>query len=202
VTVLLLVRHGSTDALGKLISGRAPGVPLNAAGRVEVDRLAARLGRTAVGAVYSSPIERCVETANALAAPHALGVTLRENLTEIDFGEWTGLSLAELERLPAFREFNLARSRARPPGGEHAAEVQARMVEELERIRHDHPNAIVVVVSHGDPLKTALGYYLGLPVDLLSRLEILPASLSALRLTLEQAVLLSFNDTGDSARSF
>jgi broad specificity phosphatase PhoE len=76
------------------------------------------------------------------------------------------------------------------------------MVEELERIRHDHPDAIVVVVSHGDPLKMALGYYLGMPVDLLNRLEIMPASLSALRLTTEHAVLLSFNDTGDSARSF
>jgi probable phosphoglycerate mutase len=202
VTVLLLVRHGSTDALGKKISGRASGIPLNAAGKIEVDRLAARLGRTPIGAVYSSPIERCVETAHAISAPHALGVTLRENLTEIHFGEWTGKSLDELEALPAFRDFNVARSRTRPPSGEHALEVQARMVEELERIRHDHPDAIVVVVSHGDPIKTVLGYHLGMPIDLLNRLEILPASLSALRLTLDRAVLLSFNDTGDSTRSF
>ena len=202
MTVLLLVRHGSTDALGKRISGRAPGVPLNAAGKIEVDRLAARLGRTPIAAVYSSPIERCVETAHAVATPHALGVTLRENLTEIDFGAWTGKELTELQADPAFRDFNVARSRTRPPGGEHASEIQARMVEELERIRRDHADAIVAVISHGDPLKTVLGYYLGVPIDLLSRLEISPASLSALRLTAESVTLLSFNDNGDATRYF
>jgi probable phosphoglycerate mutase len=202
VTVLLLVRHGSTDALGKRIAGRASGVQLNALGKIEVDRLAARLGRTRIAAVYSSPIERCVETAHAVATPHALGVTLRENLTEIDFGAWTGKELTELQADPAFRDFNVARSRTRPPGGEHASEIQSRMVEELERIRRDHADEIVAVVSHGDPLKTALGYYLGIPIDLLSRLEISPASLSALRLTVEGVALLSFNDTGDATRSF
>ncbi len=202
MTILLLVRHGSTDALGKRISGRAPGVPLNAAGKVEVDRLAARLGRTEIAAVYSSPIERCVETAHALATPHGLGVTLRENLTEIDFGAWTGKELGELQVDPAFRDFNVARSRTRPPGGEHASEVQARMVEELERVRRDHPDAFVAVVSHGDPLKAAIGYYLGVPIDLLNRLEISPGSLSALRLMTDSVALLTFNDTGDATRSF
>jgi broad specificity phosphatase PhoE len=202
VTVLLLVRHGSTDALGKRISGRAPGVPLNANGRLEVDRLAARLARAPIAAVYSSPIERCVETAHAIAKSHALGVMLRENLTEVDFGAWTNRELAELDALPAFHEFKAARSRTRPPGGEHALEVQARMVEELERIQKDHADAAVAVVSHGDPLKTALGYYLGIPIDLLHRLELGPASLSVLRLTGEHATLLAFNDLGADAHPF
>ena len=194
--------RGTTDALGNHLAGRSLGVNLNAAGRVEVDRLSARLGRTPVGAIYSSPLERCLETARAIAVPHGIDVTVRENLTEIDFGEWSGRALSELDALPAFRDFNLARSRTPPPGGERAVAVQARMVEELERVRRDHPNAIVVVVGHGDPIKLALGYYLGLPIDLHDRLEILPASLSALRLTAERAALLAFNETGDPARSF
>jgi probable phosphoglycerate mutase len=198
MTVFLLVRHGTTDAVGRRLAGRLPGFPLNTLGLAEVDGLSARLGRTPIAAVYSSPLERAEQTARAIAAPRGLPVVLRKDLNEIDFGQWSGLDFGELGKLPAFRAFNQARSRVRPPEGEHVSEVQARMVRELERIRSAHPVGAVVVVGHGDPLKAALGHYLGVPADLLGRIELSPASLTILRLSVEAATLLLLNDTGAS----
>ncbi len=202
MTVLLLVRHGSTDAVGLRVSGRMPGVELNARGADEVAALGARLAALPISVVYSSPIERAVATARAIATPHRLEVELRDGLSEIEFGEWTGLTFDELDQLPRWRAFNGFRAGTRPPAGEHMLEVQARMVREVERIVADHPTATVVLVSHGDPLKTLIGHFLGIPVDLWPRFDVSPASLSVLRVTTEGATLSLLNDSGASGATW
>jgi probable phosphoglycerate mutase len=168
---------------GEAISGWLPGVHLTSQGRLQAHRLAARLAPWPVAAVYSSPLERALETAAPLAAALNLAVQVSEALGELRYGEWTGAFIAELQDDPLWERFNTLRSCTRIPGGELLLEVQLRAVAELQSLRLRHPGQVVAVVSHGDVLKSVLGYYLGIPIDLLHRIEIAPASLTVLSLS-------------------
>lgn len=176
MTVLYLIRHGLTDAVGTRLSGRMGGVPLNQQGREQAARLARVLSVTAPAAVYSSPLLRAVETATAIAAPHGLLVRNRDRLTDIDFGAWTNSALSALSADPQFSRFNRQRALTRPPAGESIWEVQTRMTRELLELVETHPSSTVVVVGHADPLRAALCYLLGFATDLGRRFEIRPGS--------------------------
>jgi probable phosphoglycerate mutase len=184
MTTLLLIRHALCDPVGHSIAGRTPGVHLNAAGRIEADALAARLSNLEISAIYSSPLERALETAAPIAARSGLQVVPAPGLLEIDFGDWTGKPLAELDQRPEWRCFNSSRSTTRIPGGEEMAEVLARTLTEVARIRTAHPGpaALVALVSHGDVLRTLLTHFLGIPLDFVHRLEVSPASVSVVAL--------------------
>ncbi|HLV65290.1 MAG TPA: histidine phosphatase family protein [Polyangiaceae bacterium] len=195
MTVLLLIRHGETDAVGRRLVGRLPGVPLNARGREQAERLAATLKGVPLAAVYSSPLERAVETAEPIARAHGLTPVVRDGLNEADFGDWTGLEFRELGTRPDFRRWNEERSAMRPPRGEHVTEIQARLVRELLELARQHPDVTVAVVGHADPLRAAIASFVGLPSDLLLRIELLPASISALRIAPGGATLLCSNLT-------
>lgn len=195
MTLLWLVRHGMTDAVGHRVTGRLPGFPLSTVGRAQVARLGERLGRAPLAAVYTSPLERALETARAIALRHELRPIIRPALTDVDFGAWSGLSFAELEAVPAWRTFNSFRAGSRPPGGEHATEVQTRMIAEIETLCREHPAETIAVVSHADPLRAVIGFYLGVNVDLQQRIALDPASLTLLDLGAEGAVLRLLNDT-------
>lgn len=197
MTTFLLVRHALCDVVGAAIAGRSPGVHLNAEGRAQADALAARLETAGLAAVYSSPLERARETAAPIARRAALDVSVADGLNEVDFGEWTGRTLRELDEAPGWKAFNTFRSGTPIPGGTTMAEVQARIVGELERIRRGHPNGRVAVVSHGDVLRAAVAYFIGVPIDLFQRLEIAPASVSGLALEPWGARLLFLNHVGD-----
>ncbi|HEX6533320.1 MAG TPA: histidine phosphatase family protein [Gemmatimonadaceae bacterium] len=193
MSTFLLVRHAAIDAHGTSIAGRAPGVALNALGRAQASALAESMRGAAVDAVYSSPMERSWETARAIAAALGLEVQLSPALSELDFGEWTGRAFADLDDVPSWRRFNTFRSGTRIPGGEHMVEVQARAVGEIERLRARHREGTVVVVSHGDTLRSIVAWYIGLPLDLFQRLEIGPASTSTLEVTDDGARLTLLN---------
>jgi probable phosphoglycerate mutase len=197
MTTLLLVRHAMCDPVGRAIAGRAPGVSLNAEGRAQAERLAERLARRALDAIYASPLERARETADAIAAPHALAVCVDAGLNEIDFGDWTGRTLAELEPVAAWRAFNSRRRSARIPGGESMRDAQLRAVAAVERLCERHPSATVLAVSHGDIIKGIVAHYLGMSLDHLARLEIAPASVSVLAREGSRATVLALNTTGD-----
>jgi broad specificity phosphatase PhoE len=196
MTTLLLIRHGMTDAVGRQLTGRLPGVQLNEQGKREVEALAKRLESMPLSAVYSSPMERTLQTARAIASPHRLEVVERAALIESDFGDWSGRLLVDLDRDEGWRRFNGHRSGSPPPGGEHMTTVQARMAEELVRIRDAHDDQTVAVVSHGDPLRAALCLFMGISIDLMQRIELTTASLSVLRLTRDSVTVLRLNDTG------
>jgi len=197
MTTVLLVRHATCDPVGKSIAGRAEGVHLNAEGEQQARRVAARLREVPVAAIYSSPLERARETAEHIARGRDLRVESFDAVAEIDFGEWTGCALGALAALPAWRRFNSFRSGTRIPGGELIAEVQARTVAGLASLRDRHPDATVAVVSHADVIKAALAYYLGTPLDLMQRLEVAPASISAVALDAEGVRILALNDRGE-----
>jgi probable phosphoglycerate mutase len=196
MTTLLLVRHCAVDGLGRSLAGRAPGLRLNEAGRAHARRLAERFATVHLEAVFSSPLERALETADAFA-PCAPGpIQSADDLLELDFGEWTGRSFEELAGDPRWASFNAHRSTTRIPGGELIVEVQRRAVDFLERVAARMPSAQVAVVTHGDVIRSAICYYLGSPLDLMQRFEIAPGSVSLLELGPGAPVVRALNAVG------
>jgi probable phosphomutase (TIGR03848 family) len=180
---LLLIRHALNDWVGERLAGWTPAVHLNDEGRIQAGTLAGRLAEVPLAAIYSSPLERTLETANPLAKAHSLTVQVREGLGESRYGDWTGRALKELKEEELWPVVQVYPGGARFPGGESLREVQARMVAELDAIRDAHPGETVAVVSHSDPIKLAVAHYTGLPLDLFQRLTISPASVSAFAFT-------------------
>src|SRR5690606_21829944 len=112
---LILVRHAHTRTAGRILTGRTPGVRLTGEGRSQARRLADALATLQVEAVVSSPLERALETADAIAKARSLRVEAREAWTELDFGEWTNRVISGLDDAPRWREWNSARETARIP---------------------------------------------------------------------------------------
>jgi probable phosphoglycerate mutase len=182
MTRFLLIRHAAIDGLGSRIAGREPGRMLNAEGRAQALSLAEALARRAVDALYSSPQPRAVETAEAIGRGLGLAAPIAAELDEVDFGNWTGKSYAELDLVPLWRSFNDLHSSTRIPGGELLIEVQARAVALLGELQQRHPGQTVALVSHGDVIRVALAHQLGIAIDFIMRFDIAPASISALEL--------------------
>lgn len=176
---LLLIRHAVNDWVGERLAGWTPGVHLNNEGRAQAAALAQRLETVPLAAVYSSPLERTLETAHPLAQAHGLTVQVREGLGEAQYGDWTGRALEELKDEALWPVIQVYPGGARFPGGESMRETQARIVAELDAIRDAHPGQTVAVVSHSDPIKMAVAHYTGLALDLFQRIAISPASVTA-----------------------
>lgn len=193
---LLLIRHACTDWAGKRLTGWMPGVYLNDKGHAQAAALAQRLADISLAAIYSSPLERALETAQPLAKAHGLTVQVCHGLSEIDHGDWAGRLIEELQQEELWSAMQLYPGGARFPGGESLRQAQARIVAELDLIRDAHAGRTVAVVSHADPIKMAVAHYLGLPLDLFHRLTIEPASLTALAFSRLGPRLLLLNYTG------
>ncbi|HXF57956.1 MAG TPA: MSMEG_4193 family putative phosphomutase [Actinomycetota bacterium] len=196
MTLLLLVRHALTDATGKRLSGSTPGVHLSEEGRRQARELAERLAGLRLTEVLSSPLERCRETALAIAERHGLPVVTVPELEEVGYGEWTGHSIARVSRTRLWRQLHQAPSSVRFPGGETLAEAQRRAVGALEEAAARSPRGVVVVVTHADIIRLALAHYAGVHLDLFQRLTVSPASVSAVALGDRIPRVLRVNDTG------
>ena len=200
MTTFLFIRHAMCDPVGRAIAGRASGVHLNEEGRNQAQALAERLAPIPLRAVYSSPLERAMETAACVARRHRLRVRPAPGLNEIEFGAWTGRTLAELQAVAEWRQFNACRSGTRIPGGETMAEVLARGLLELERLWVLHPDEgeVVALVSHGDVLRVLLTRIMGTGIDLLDRVEVSPASVTVVRYRDSGQRVLLLNSTEGS----
>jgi probable phosphomutase (TIGR03848 family) len=192
-----LIRHGLNDFVDRAIAGWTPGVSLNDAGREQAGRLAWKLLGRGITRVYSSPLERALETARPIAEALGLKVEVRDALGEIRFGEWTGKRFDDLQRDPRWDLFNRYRSGTRPPGGELMLEAQVRIVNELECLRARYPDATMAVVSHSDIIRAALVHYAGMPIDLYARLAMDPGSFSIVALEPEGPRILALNVAAD-----
>lgn len=197
MTTFLLIRHASHDQPSDLLVGRTPGVHLSEVGRRQAQGLAERLAALAVAALYTSPLERAVQTAETLAAAWGLGVQCSEAFAELDFGEWSGQRFDDLAADERWERWNSFRSGAPLPGGGLMLQVQARAVAGLVDLHSRHRDQMVAVVSHSDVIKAIVAHYLGVPLDLFQRIEISPASLSVLALHDWGAQVLRVNDTGE-----
>jgi probable phosphoglycerate mutase len=198
MAIVFLVRHGQNDWVKKhRLAGWIAGIHLNKKGREEAEDAAGRLGHLPIKAVYSSPLERCRETADIIAGPHKLEVADVPEVGEVGYGDWQGEKIKRLAKLPEWQAVQYFPSRFRFPGGETLAEVQRRAVAALEELSERHEKEMIVVVSHADVIKLVLAYYLGMHIDLFQRLVISPASINVLSLSKAgRPFVLRLNDTG------
>jgi probable phosphoglycerate mutase len=196
-TTVLLVRHGATDTTGIILPGRTPGLHLSERGVAQAERVAQRLTELARKpvALYVSPLERTRETAAPIASALRLRPQVDRGLLECDFGLWTGKKLNLLAKKPEWRAVQHAPSTFRFPEGESFTEMQLRIWTTLERIAAKHRNRTVVVVSHADPIKAAVTYAQGVPLDLFQRTVISTCSISAIGFTNTTPIVLSVNNT-------
>ena len=182
MTTFHLLRHGEHNVQGRVCAGRMPGVVLSDKGRAEAAAAAAQLTGAGIAAIYASPMERTQETAGIVGRHLSVPVKVLDDLAELDFGEWTGLTFDEVRKDARWLDWVSHRSISCIPGGETMREVQRRVVEAIMQMRVEHPDDHVVVVSHGDVIRAALVFALGMPLDLYSRIEVATASLSTLRI--------------------
>jgi len=182
MALLLLIRHGENDYTKKhKLAGHLPDVHLNEHGQKQAQELADALKDVPIKAIYSSPLERAVETATPIATTHQLEVQIEPNLIETNVGKWQGRSLAALRLYKHWKVVQHAPSRAQFPEGETFYQCQARVVASLDKIIAAHkPPDIIACVFHADPIKLAVSHYLGLPLDNFQRLGCDTASISAL----------------------
>jgi broad specificity phosphatase PhoE len=182
MTVFHLVRHGEHVLAGRVLAGRTPGVGLSERGRAEIAVVAERLAGEKIAALYASPMQRTKETAEILAARLDLPVGYREDVIELDFGEWTGLTFDQVRADERWELWRACRSIAAVPGGESMRQVQDRAVGALLDLHRTHHDRTVAIVSHGDVIRAALLFALGLPIDSYARIEIGLASTSTIRI--------------------
>ena len=195
--LLLLLRHAVTEHTGARLSGWMPGLHLSEAGLEQARGLAERLGPVPIDAVYASPLERCQETAAVVADAKGLKVGTVEEVGEVRYGDWTGRELKALAKEPLWKVVQATPSAARFPGGESIFEMQARAVLAIERLREGHPGQTVAVCSHADVIKALACHYLGMHLDLVQRVVVDPASVTAFAFGPVPA-LVRLNDTGGS----
>ena len=198
MTVFLLIRHGENDWVKKhRLAGWLPGVHLNEHGRQQAKAASLRLATQKVHALYSSPVTRCIETAEYLADQFKLPIICREEFGEVRYGSWEGKKIKGLAKKPKWQVVQFFPSRMRFPGGEALREVQFRAIQGLEQLGEQHKAETVIVVSHADVIKLILAHYLGVHIDLFQRISVSPASVSVLHLSNRGPVRVArVNDDG------
>jgi probable phosphomutase (TIGR03848 family) len=200
MTTLFLVRHGLTAVTGTKLYGRTAGIHLDERGRAQAVHLAGRLAAVHPTAIYSSPLERCVETVEPVASARGVSIVVSDALIEMDAGDWTGRTLASLRKTKLWREVQTAPSTFRFPGGEGFQEAQARVVGEVGRIARRHARGRVVVATHGDIVRILLAHYSGIPLDEFQRTVVDTASVSVVMVGRGRPHVALVNDTGGLER--
>lgn len=177
-----LIRHATTAKVGKGLTGWLPGVSLDENGRGQAARLVERMAGEPLDAIYSSPLERTLETAGPLASARGLEIRQLPGVGEIRFGEWQGKDFAEIEKHSSWSAFNQFRSGTPAPGGEMMLETQARFIRAFFEVAAAHDGQDIAIFSHADAIKAALCHFLGIPIDFHLRTEISPASMTIVEL--------------------
>ena len=193
MTIFYLVRHGVTSHTGHRLSGRMPDIHLSDAGLGEAEVVATSLAKVRLKSIYSSPIDRCIETARTIADKHGLPVRTRKDLAEVEYGTWTNKSLKTVARTRLWSSVQKWPAGTRFPEGESFVEIQSRGVAVLEDLRTRHPKDRICVVSHGDVIRLVMAHYMGIHLDLFQRILITPASISVLSVTDSGPVVLTLN---------
>jgi probable phosphoglycerate mutase len=197
MTTFLLIRHAVHLLGSETIAGRMPDVHLSPRGQEQAEHLARRLGPVPIRALYCSPYTRgardCTTTGCAV---RVAGADLRRHsgnqLRRLDRPH-----MEELRPREQWKQWNSFRSGTRIPNGESMLEIQARMVSQMQRLQEKHPNEVVAMVSHGDVIKAAVAYCLGVPLDMFQRIEISPASVSVVGIADYGPSVLCVNNTNE-----
>ncbi len=198
--VVLLVRHGRTPANAQgVLAGWTPGVHLDETGTQQAADLADRLAALRLTAVVASPLERTIQTAEAIVGRQGrlAGVEVDDRIAECRYGDWTNRKLAELAKEPLWRSVQDRPSSVTFPDGESLPGMQARALSSV----HDWnarlgDRATYVLVSHGDVIKAIVADALGMHLDQFQRIVIDPASVSVIRYGIRGAQVIHVNDRG------
>ena len=196
MTTLLLIRHGENDyTKTHKMAGRLPGVHLNEKGQKQAEALGEALKEVPLNAVYASPLERAMETAQPIAESHKLKIVQTPDLMDTNIGEWQGRSWRVLGLTKAWKIVQNAPSRFRFPNGESFIEAQTRCAAALEKIiqKHNKPKDIVAVVFHADPIKLVVAHFLGMPLDHFQRLSCDTGSVTVIHAGESRATLVKMN---------
>ena len=195
MATFLLIRHGNNDFMRKGLAGRLPDVHLNESGRQQAYNLAATLGAAPIKAIYSSPMERALETARPLAELKGLEVQQAPGFVEIDYGEWQGKTFRQLQRTKLWKLLMKDPAQMRFPGGEMICEAQERARLQLESISAGLDDKdLAACFTHGDIIRLIVAYYLEMPLHAYHRLSAFTASVSVISLNKEnQARLFNIN---------
>lgn len=196
MTQILLIRHAVNEFVKtNKLAGWTPGVHLNDEGREQAEALGRRLSKIPIRYIYASPLERTMETAEAIRQHHE-GVEITQNIEigEVRYGDWEGQSISVLRHRKMWHVIQEYPSRAYFPNGETMRGVQIRAVNEIERLAAEHPREMVVVVSHADVIKMIMAHYLGTHLDNFQRIVISPASISSLQLGYGRPYVATVND--------
>lgn len=175
-----LVRHGHHGLVDRVLCGRMPGVQLDELGCDQMASTAEILNSYNPSAVQSSPQRRALQSAAIIADRCGCAVEIAPGFDEIDMGSWTGAAFAKLVSDREWQNWNERRGSARPPGGESMASLQRRVIGHLEHLNGQGDT--IVIVSHAEPIRAALMFYLGIPLDRFHSVAIDPASISTIRL--------------------
>ncbi len=195
---LLLIRHGENHFVGKRLAGRLPGVHLNDRGRQQAQIIADRLAKAPITAIYSSPLERAMETAAPLAEAKGIEIRLLPGVMEVDYGEWQNRTLKQLRRFRLWKQVQQSPSQMRFPSGESLLEVQQRAVAALEQIASQHEEKeLIAVFSHGDVIRLVTAHYLLMPLDAFQRLGTDTAALTVLIFAKNGVFLPKINQSFD-----
>ena len=191
----LLIRHGENEYVAKgRLAGRLPGVHLNEHGKKQAEVVANAFMKAPIKAIYSSPMERCMQTAEPLAAALDLDINTSQGLIEVDFGSWQDKTLKQLQRRKLWKVVQANPSRMQFPEGETFNNAQQRIVQTLESLTKEFESKdLIACFSHSDLIKLAVSYYLGQPIDLFQRIMIAPASVSTLHLGEMGAQIINVN---------
>ena len=200
MTTVVLLRHGRTTAnTAGVLAGWTPGVRLDDAGTAQVQAVAERLSPVPLAAVVSSPLERCQQTAGAVAEGRALELQTDDRFGEARYGDWTGRPIKELVKDPLWKVVQLHPSAAVFPGpeGEGLAQTQARAVAAVRAWNGElGKDAVWLACSHGDVIKAVLADALGMHLDSFQRIVVDPASISVITYTDTRPFVVRMNDTG------
>jgi len=200
MATLFLIRHALTAQTGRVLYGQTPGIDLDDRGRAQAAKLAERFASVRLTAIYSSPLDRCTQTVEPMAAAKRLRVSPAPDLIEMDTGAWTGRTLPQVRRTKLWRVVQTEPSRFRFPGGEGFVEAEARAVAAVDRIARKHPRGRVAVASHGDIVRIVLAHLLGTPLDDFQRIVVDTASVSVVVIDGGQRRVVLANDTGGLER--
>lgn len=198
MTQILLIRHAVNDFVktGKL-AGWTPDVHLNEEGKAQAEALGRRLADAPIRHLYASPLERTVETAEAIRQHHPnLQIEMTHEMGEVRYGDWEGKSIAALQSRKMWHVVQEYPSRAYFPNGETMRGVQTRAVNAVEALAAAHPRELIAVVSHADLIKMVLAHFLGMHLDNFQRLVVSPASISSLMLGFGRPYIGTINDVG------
>jgi probable phosphoglycerate mutase len=193
VTIILLVRHGETDWLGEKLAGRLPDIHLNAKGHANAELLSAMLQPLSLAAVYSSPLERAMETAEPTARAAGKSIVRCELLQEVDFGDLAGKVFSDLREMDLWKLVHRSPEAVRYPGGETLVEAQARAVRAVEDIHAQYETGTIALFTHSDTIRLAVAHFLQMPLAAYHALVTDPASVSVLYYTKKAIHLTGLN---------